>query len=153
MSDDDAIAPVAPISADRIARVEPIADRVRPTPARGIGADSEAIVGSMAVHEQLEHPIHEPASVATTASVHDAASHGNPIAAAIERAHATDPTERAQQLGGAAASAASGQAARIDRDRDDEIDPDQHEDPLAPITPTQRGRSAGRERRDDDETP
>jgi hypothetical protein len=96
----------------------------------------------------------EPADVELRAAVHDAAEHGNPIASAIERA-ATDariseaqrkahnplPSEidpNAAMLGGAAASAHSGQSAVIQRtgrtfDPSDRIEAPSATDPLAPV--------------------
>jgi hypothetical protein len=108
----------------------------------------------------------EPADVESRATVHDAAAHGNPIAQAIERASAapvsrqagapagtaaTDIDPNAQMLGGAAASAGSGQAARLRVDgapahADDVRAPDPS-DRLAPVT---RGSDEqGRQRRNE----
>jgi hypothetical protein len=108
----------------------------------------------------------EPADVESRATVHDAAAHGNPIAQAIERASATpvpqqadapagtvaaDIDPNAQMLGGAAASAGSGQAARIRLDgapaRPDEVRAPDPSNRLRPVA--RRGDEQGRQRRNE----
>ena len=134
MSGDDAI---EPIGADR--PVEPVTPRAAPVPPRVERPREQVVrgdglVGADVEHEQIDHPIHEPRTVERRAAVHDAAVHGNAIAAAIERAHTADPSDRAEHLAGAAASAGSGQATP-----DEPVPaPSEHEervDPLAPIPP------------------
>jgi hypothetical protein len=163
MYDDDDIRPIEPVRADRIeaterqlpvGRTRPVDDAVVSN-ARPQAQSSRTVPGSSSgvdpsiVHEQLEHPIGTPSDVRRAARIHDAARHGNPIAEAIERAHVASPSDRAQQLGGAASSAASGQSAQIDRHRDDEL---AHEldDPLTPVSRVRRGRNAANDRGSDD---
>lgn len=85
------------------------------------------------MHEEIAHPAHTPATVETRALVHDAAQHGNQIASAIERSRSNQPSERAQALAGAAASAGSGQAAEVDLEPGPVVLRDQENDPLAPV--------------------
>lgn len=118
MEDDPPISPVDPVHADAVDAVDdarpPRPARATPPPDGRTAPYERATLAPGIAHEQLEHPISTPRGVDRTAGIHDSAAHGDPIAAAIERAHTADPTDRAQQLGGAAASAASGQSARIE---------------------------------------
>jgi hypothetical protein len=164
MSDDDDIRPIEPVHADRIEQVErewpvhratpadsTVVSRARQStqlPPSGDPSSSTGIDASTA-HEQIEHPIGTPADVRRTARIHDAASHGNPIAEAIERAHVASPGDRAQQLGGAAASAASGQSARVES-RPGEESAHELDDPLAPVTRVETGRGAANTHSTDD---
>lgn len=135
MADEPPISPVERVHADA---AEP-ADRA-PRPPSAAAAPRTAgrtlpvappSLGEVLAHRQLDHPIRPPRGVDVTAQVHDSAAHGNRIAAAVEQAQRGEPTDRARQLGGAAASAASGQAARIERtSTDTELAGD---DPLAPV--------------------
>ncbi|MCZ4495574.1 MAG: hypothetical protein JWM25_157 [Thermoleophilia bacterium] len=120
MAPDDPIPPVGAIGSDPVEpvvppRPVPQASPAPPLTGRPPIVDIGERVGAAAVHAQLEHPVQGPPGLQMRATVHDAAAHGNAIAAAIERARSADPTNRAQQLGGAAAVAGSGQASPIER--------------------------------------
>jgi hypothetical protein len=109
--DDDRIEPVQAVDGDTpVSPVDAIRPRPRPAVAPVGDATQEPTLGARATRAELETPVPMPASCSRVANVHDAARHGEPLAEAIERAHTADPSDRAQQLGGAAASAASGQA-------------------------------------------
>lgn len=139
--DDFAISPVdgEPVEGVRPLPTTPVVQRadrtLAPTalPAGGAGAAPGEPLGAATERTQLTtNAPTEPLDVEVRATVHDAAAHGNPIAAAIERAgrvnradelerqaHAPDASEidpNAQMLGGAAASAHSGQAAVVRRE-------------------------------------
>ncbi|MCW2926194.1 MAG: hypothetical protein JWM86_162 [Thermoleophilia bacterium] len=128
MTPDDApLAPVAPVGADPVepAMPSPVTttgrDLTAPAAAgtsRPQGLDPDAPIGAATVRSELEQAPLQP-SVVARALVHDAAIHGGRLAGAIEDAAAgapptpgavSDVSDRAQVLGGAAASAASGQA-------------------------------------------
>jgi hypothetical protein len=126
---DDPIPPIAPVELDATAPAAPSAPRSSAETMRGVVTGNEEDLAANVERAELEHPVQAPSGVDTRAMVHDAALHGNPIAAAIER------SERAQQLGGAAASAASGQATERSVDAVD-VGGDEQDatDPLAPLT-------------------
>lgn len=112
MADD--VAPIRPIAEEPATPPVPTAAApARPMPPRAAPAPAVQ-VGAAATHEQIEHPVRSPGGVDGRATVHDAAMHGNRLAAAIEQQGRPAPSERAQHLGGAAASAASGQATPLD---------------------------------------
>jgi len=118
MDDDRTVQPIDLDATERIeavaaATTPPVTDAAPPVPPSGV--PDAPHLGAAAEFEQFEHPpTGEAADIERRATVHEAAQHGDPIAAAIERAHTADPTDRAQQLGGAAASAASGQGIPAD---------------------------------------
>jgi hypothetical protein len=118
--------PISPVDLEPIPAIRPVAPR-SVEPPRGVVPGTEQDLAANVERAELEHPVQSPASVDTRATVHDAAQHGNPIAEAIEA------SERAQQLGGAAASAASGQATPHRLEPIDVEDEDAS-DPLAPVT-------------------
>lgn len=121
--DDDPLSPIEPLGTDAPHPPDAAPDRPRgPSRSRRVGdaggeAPTAPAMSDELVHEQLEHPVRPPAAF-DVPQIYDADAHVNRIAEAIEQAHVSDPTDRAQQLGGAAASAASGQAAQIDRSSD-----------------------------------
>ncbi|MCW2949371.1 MAG: hypothetical protein JWN41_384 [Thermoleophilia bacterium] len=138
---DDARA-IPPIDLDHVepAPAVPAGPRVAAAGAAGPGVARPATapppvdsLGTAAERMQLSRGAAvEPGDVELRAIVHDAAEHGNPIAAAIERAadtqhdaetdrlarrpSAADVDRNAQMLGGAAAAAHSGEAAVVRRD-------------------------------------
>jgi hypothetical protein len=124
---DDPIQPVSPVDLDAVTPIQPIAPRsVEQT--RVIARASDQALATNVERAELEHPVQSPSSVNMRATVHDAAQHGNPIAAAIEA------SERAQQLAGAQASAASGQSTPADPAAAEEPAERDAHDPLAPVT-------------------
>lgn len=122
--------PVSPVQPVRAERVAPLA-----TPA---AIPQDAQLGAAAERAELAQPVTHDASVDRRAAVHDAAEHGDPIAAAIERAQSADPNDRARLLAGAAASAGSGQSAVVDIDAGETPDPP--DDFLRPVDPVTRDR-------------
>jgi hypothetical protein len=114
----DAPAPTGPVTG--ISSSQVVGSTTRTSPASQVNA--EASLGIAADHEQLVHPVLHAHDVDVTAEVHDSALHGDRIAGAIERSNPAVPSERAQQLGGAAASAASGQSRPMDLERASEVD-------------------------------
>ena len=170
MDDEFAIPPV------EVDPVEPVAPRVVPPVAARRTVDAPAPtapqqptdqLGDAAARSELDaRAASEPADVGERATVHDAAAHGNPIAQAIERAArgevrehddapagtvAGDIDPNAQMLGGAAASAASGQAAQVRRDARavaaDDLHGPEGTDRLAPVQ--RRSDEQGRQWRDE----
>jgi hypothetical protein len=83
---------------------------------------------------ELETPAAASPALADQAELHDAAVHGDPIARAIEQARTGTVSERAQQLGGAAAVAASGVATPAPTRASRERRRDRTRDPLEPVS-------------------
>ncbi|MBC7460275.1 MAG: hypothetical protein H7287_02835 [Thermoleophilia bacterium] len=126
-----------------------------PTSSAG-GAHEEGLGAATERTQLAANAAVEPRDVEVRATVHDAAAHGSSIAAAIERAERTARAEEverqarrpsaedidpnAQMLGGAAASAYSGQSAVIRRDART-FDPADVASPTAsdPIAPVDSG--------------
>jgi hypothetical protein len=121
----DAPAPTGPVTG--ISSTQAVGSTTRTSPAAQVNA--EASLGIAADHEQLVHPVLHSHDVDVTAEVHDSAMHGDRIAGAIERSNPAVPSERAQQLGGAAASAAAGQGRPMELEgvaETDEPEPVEH---------------------------
>lgn len=165
MSPDDAVPPVtstpvdegAPLPAVPAARPGSSSSGVgyigAPPSAGGAAPAEEALAPGVLRAQIATDAVAEPRSVEVRATVHDAAVHGSDIARAIERAQrGQDAQVVNQQLGGAAASAASGQAAQVERTRPpEERDEIPSLDPLA-ATPRIGDQDGGRQRRHEDES-
>jgi len=156
----DPIAPIQPVGTEPAEPVEfartpaplgsvaPVSSVGRPAPpvptppVANPRAPIDPSVGSVVAQLDVEVGSLVPRSVNAGALIHDAAAHGDAIAIAIERAHPApgtvlDVTDRAQQLGGAAASAHAGQGtprpSRVDRKEEEIVDPADSLSPAARI--------------------
>lgn len=140
MADDAPVPPIAPLGAEPVAA--PSRAAAVPAPPRAGGTQpmpppTDELLGDATARAQLLAPRAALAAAEVTADVHDAAVHGDAIAGAIEESRARGRSERAEALAGGAASAGSGQAARI---RVDPVPVDgEHDevDPLAAIQPVE----------------
>lgn len=158
MAADDPVPPVTSSPVDDAPALPPVprpatpaSSFIAPTPPTGVAAEEQLAPGVQ--RAQLEGDgASEPRSVGVRATVHDAAMHGSGIARAIEVAHrGQDARTINQQLGGAAAAAASGQAAQIQLPRaSDEPEDLPSIDPLA--APARIGDGEERRRRQEHET-
>lgn len=155
MASDDQVPPVAAPPVDdaralpRIptARTNPSGSAfIATTPPSSPPAD-EQLAPALQRAQIAPEAVSEPHSVGKRAAVHDAAVHGSGIARAIESAQrGSDAHLINQQLAGAAASAASGQATPVDRVVASSDDDHAAVDPLAAAA--RIGDDDGRQRRE-----